>query len=161
RYRDDRPADICFARGTFNSHPYVMGAMAAFLQRMEAPEVKALYDGLDERWNDRAAALNERLRAERLPVEVANLGTIWTVGYTQPSRYHWMLQYYLRATGLALSWVGSGRIIFSLAYSEEDFAKVADAFVAAARDMAADGWWWVPEAGKPLGRRIAVEMVKH
>ena len=29
RFRDDRPADICFARGTFNSHPYVMGAMDA------------------------------------------------------------------------------------------------------------------------------------
>ncbi|HET7155945.1 MAG TPA: aminotransferase class III-fold pyridoxal phosphate-dependent enzyme, partial [Hyphomicrobiaceae bacterium] len=27
RFRDDRPADICFARGTFNAHPYVMGAM--------------------------------------------------------------------------------------------------------------------------------------
>jgi glutamate-1-semialdehyde 2,1-aminomutase len=26
RFRDDRPADICFARGTFNTHPYVMGA---------------------------------------------------------------------------------------------------------------------------------------
>jgi len=25
RYRDDRPVDICFARGTFNSHPCVMG----------------------------------------------------------------------------------------------------------------------------------------
>ena len=32
RYRDDRPADVCFARGTFNSHPYVMGAMHEFLQ---------------------------------------------------------------------------------------------------------------------------------
>ncbi len=31
RYRDDRPADICFARGTFNSHPYVMAAMHEFL----------------------------------------------------------------------------------------------------------------------------------
>src|SRR5262249_43533472 len=31
RFRDDRPADICFARGTFNSHPYVMGAMHEFL----------------------------------------------------------------------------------------------------------------------------------
>ena len=32
RFRDDRPADICFARGTFNSHPYVMGAMNEFLR---------------------------------------------------------------------------------------------------------------------------------
>src|SRR5580704_8358288 len=31
RFRDDRPADICFARGTFNSHPYVMAAMNEFL----------------------------------------------------------------------------------------------------------------------------------
>ncbi len=27
RFRDDRPVDVCFARGTFNSHPYVMVAM--------------------------------------------------------------------------------------------------------------------------------------
>ena len=31
RFRDDRPADVCFARGTFNSHPYVMTAMDEFL----------------------------------------------------------------------------------------------------------------------------------
>ena len=36
RYRDDRPADICFARGTFNSHPYVMGAMCEFLRRLDS-----------------------------------------------------------------------------------------------------------------------------
>ncbi len=33
RFREDRPADICFARGTFNSHPYVMGSMYEFLQQ--------------------------------------------------------------------------------------------------------------------------------
>src|SRR5271154_6650742 len=35
RFREDRPADICFARGTFNSHPYVMGAMREFLERLD------------------------------------------------------------------------------------------------------------------------------
>jgi glutamate-1-semialdehyde aminotransferase len=34
RFHNDRPADICLARGTFNSHPGVMGAMAEFLERM-------------------------------------------------------------------------------------------------------------------------------
>src|SRR5262249_59792192 len=34
RFRDDRPSDICFARGTFNAHPYVMGAMNEFLRRL-------------------------------------------------------------------------------------------------------------------------------
>src|SRR5262249_8586184 len=35
RFRDDRPLDICFARGTFNSHPYVMAAMNEFLAPLQ------------------------------------------------------------------------------------------------------------------------------
>ena len=54
RYRHDRPADICFARGTFNSHPYVMGAMTEFLRRLDSEEIRALYQHLDQTWNDRA-----------------------------------------------------------------------------------------------------------
>lgn len=142
RYREDRPADICFARGTFNAHPYVMGAMAAFLDRLELPGVQALYQGLDERWNARARQMNERLAAEGLPLRVANLSTIWTLSYTQPGRYHWMLQFYLRLHGLALSWVGTGRLVFSLNWRDEDFAAMLERFVAAARQMQADGWWW-------------------
>jgi glutamate-1-semialdehyde 2,1-aminomutase len=132
RFRDDRPADVCFARGTFNSHPYVMGAMHEFLQRLAMPEIQGLYRDLDQTWDRRAQRLNQHLRDERLPVQVANLSSIWTVSYTQPSRYNWMLQYYLRAEGLALSWVGTGRLIFSLNYTEADFDAVANRFVAAA-----------------------------
>ena len=142
RFREDRPTDICFARGTFNSHPYVMGAMHEFLARLETPEVREAYQGLDETWDARAASLNRRLQDEGLPVQVANLSSIWTVGYTQPSRYNWMLQFYLRAAGLALSWVGTGRLIFSLDYTDRDFEEVARRFLDAARAMSADGWWW-------------------
>ena len=62
RFRDDRPADICFARGTFNSHPYVMTAMDEFLGRLASPNFNSVYAGLDETWNARASQLNERLR---------------------------------------------------------------------------------------------------
>ena len=142
RFRDDRPADICFARGTFNAHPYVMTSMNEFLHRLETPEVRALYKNLDDTWNERAHRLNARLAEEGLPVRVENLQTIWTVLYTQPGRYNWMLQFYLRAQGLALSWVGTGRFIFSLNYTDADFDAVADKFLAAARAMQADGFWW-------------------
>ncbi len=163
RFRDDRPADICFARGTFNAHPYVMGAMQVFLERMETPVVRDLYVGLDDTWNRRANMLNERLAAAGLPVRVANLSSIWTVYYTRPGRYNWMLQYYLRAEGLALSWVGTGRFIFSLNYDEADFAAVAERFVAAAAAMQRDGWWWEAPGitDKAIRRGILREMLAH
>ncbi|HEY7293292.1 MAG TPA: aminotransferase class III-fold pyridoxal phosphate-dependent enzyme [Vicinamibacterales bacterium] len=142
RFRDDRPSDLCFARGTFNSHPYVMGAMAEFFRRLDEPDIRRTYDDLDAVWNARASALNARLARERLPVCVEHLVSIWTVIYTTPSRYNWMFQYYLRAEGLALSWVGTGRLIFSHNFSDDDVAAVLDRFVAAARAMRDDGWWW-------------------
>ncbi|MBL0168284.1 MAG: aminotransferase class III-fold pyridoxal phosphate-dependent enzyme [Propionivibrio sp.] len=161
RFRDERPADICFARGTFNSHPYVMGAMQVFLEQLEQPQVRALYEGLEETWNARARALNQRLENAGLPLRVANMSSIWTVVYTLPCRYNWMLQYYLRAEGLALSWVGTGRLIFSLNYEDVDFALVAESFVAAAQAMARDGWWWQAPGltNKTIRRGILREML--
>ncbi|HEY6456465.1 MAG TPA: aminotransferase class III-fold pyridoxal phosphate-dependent enzyme [Steroidobacteraceae bacterium] len=142
RYREQRPGDVCLARGTFNSHPYVMGAMHEFLERLASAPVQLMYRDLDAVWSGRAVGLNERLAAENLPVRVANLSSIWTVTYTRPSQYNWMFQFYLRAHGLALSWVGTGRFIFSHNYTDEDFAAVAERLIAAARDMDRDGWWW-------------------
>src|SRR5882757_4043446 len=161
RFRDDRPADVCFARGTFNSHPYVMTAMDEFLSRLASPNFRSIYNGLDETWNGRAQKLNDRLAAQELPVRVSNLSSIWMVHYTEPTRYNWMLQYYLRAEGLALSWVGTGRLIFSLNYSDADFAEVADRFVAASEKMKRDSWWWHQPGltNKNIRRQILKEML--
>jgi glutamate-1-semialdehyde 2,1-aminomutase len=162
RFREDRPADICFARGTFNSHPYVMGAMCEFLERIESDDIRRLYEGLDDTWNARASSLNERLQAEQLPVRVANLSTIWTIRYEQPSPYNWMFQYYLREAGLALSWVGTGRLIFSLNYTAAEFAEVAERLISAARAMQSDGWWWAEPAAtnQSIKRRVLREMIQ-
>jgi glutamate-1-semialdehyde 2,1-aminomutase len=161
RFRDDAPADICFARGTFNSHPYVMTAMDEFLSRLASPNFRSVYRGLDETWDGRAKQLNDALERANLPVRVANLSSIWMVQYTKPSRYNWMFQYYLRAEGLALSWVGSGRLIFSLNYTDADFAEVEQRFVAAAEKMQRDGWWWHDASltNKGIRRQILKEML--
>jgi glutamate-1-semialdehyde 2,1-aminomutase len=159
RFHLDRPADICFARGTFKEHPAVMGAMSAFLDQLETPEVMAIYEGLDERWNARAQRFNDTMQSHGLPLRAANMSSVWTLYYTQPSRYNWMLQYYLRVQGLALSWVGTGRLIFSLNYSDADFDAVLQRFVSAATQMQSDGWWWTsPElTNKSIRRSILKE----
>ncbi|MBV9698259.1 MAG: aminotransferase class III-fold pyridoxal phosphate-dependent enzyme, partial [Gammaproteobacteria bacterium] len=162
RYDEAHPADVCLARGTFNAHPYVLGAMDEFLTYLESAPILALYRGLEALWECRAAELNGRLRVAGLPVQVANLSSIWTFNYLEPSRYNWMFQYYLRAQGLSLSWIGTARLIFSLNYSDADFTAVADRVVAAAEAMRRDGWWWRDPAltNKAIRRRVLRELLQ-
>ena len=68
--------------------------------------------------------MNRAFDEAGVPLQVANLSSIFTVLYTKPSRYNWMLQFHLNAEGLLLPWVGTGRLIFSLNYSDEQFDEV-------------------------------------
>ena len=71
------------------------------------------------------------------------------------------MRVYLRKHGLALSWVGTGRLIFSLNYGDDEFTEVMDRFIAACGDMRADGWWWsAPElTGQAIRRGVFREML--
>jgi glutamate-1-semialdehyde 2,1-aminomutase len=161
RYNESRPMDLCFARGTFNSHPYVMATMNEFLRYLDDPAVRAGYLQLDALWNGRARNLNERLEQRGLPLRIANMTSVWTTLYTQPSRYNWMFQYYLRAEGLATSWIGSGRFIFSHDLKDSEFDTIADRFIKAAQAMHEDGWWWRDAAltNKSIKRRMLKELL--
>ena len=99
RYRDDRPADICFARGTFNSHPYVMAAMNEFLLRIESPEIRTIYA---RRMSCGTRAPHNSMRRLVRPAcrsEVRNLYSIWTVCYTRPRATTGCCSIYLRDQG--------------------------------------------------------------
>ncbi len=162
RFRSDRPIDVCFARGTFNSHPYVMATMHEFLEAIEAEDIKNVYGQQSTVWDKRAAKLNAQLEAYGLPIQVRNMCSVWTVTYTVPSNYNWMLQFYLREQGLALSWVGTGRFIFSLNYTDSDFEAVSERIIRATQNMYQDGWWWEGgnQTNKLIKRRIMKEIAK-
>lgn len=163
RYRDDRPGDICFARGTFNAHPYVMGAMNVFLRRLDTPGIQELYANASRVWQDRMTRANAALSQAGHPVAFVGMETVWTLLYQVPSRYNWMLQFYLRNQGIALSWVGTGRFVFNLSFTEEDFATFLDRLLRACAHMQADGWWWVPEGvnAQRLQRGLFLELLRH
>ncbi|WP_082878473.1 MULTISPECIES: aminotransferase class III-fold pyridoxal phosphate-dependent enzyme [unclassified Oleiphilus] len=162
RYKEHKPTDICFARGTFNAHPYVMGAMNAFLKRVEQPKYLIEPERLDKQWNTRARVMNEVFQEAGIPIKVANMASVFVPMYTQASRYNWMYQYYLRAEGLLLPWIGTGRFIFSHNYSDEEFETVIKRMVAAGIAMQHAGWWWQAPAltNKSIKRDVLRELVK-
>ena len=89
------------------------------------------------------------------------MSSVWTVLYTQPAGFNWLFQHYLRFEGLALSWVGTGRIIWSLNFTDLDFEEVVQRFVRAGLAMKADGWWWTDGVmtNKTIKRRLLREML--
>jgi glutamate-1-semialdehyde 2,1-aminomutase len=64
---------------------------------------------------------------------------------------------------LALTWTGTGRLTFSLNYTEADFTAVMERFIAAAKAMRDDGWWWSNPAltNKAIKRTVLREMLMH
>ncbi len=141
RFDPEHPMRLAYVAGTFAAHPLTMGAMHSFLEWISKPGVAALYDAADRLCADWVEKTNTELARLRIPVQVARFSSVFTFLFTQPSRYNWLLQYYLRAAGVNLSWVGTGRCMTSLDFRPEDYAELKDRIVLAARQMLADAWW--------------------
>jgi len=141
RFDPEHPMRIAYVIGTFSAHPLVMGAMSEFLRWLVQPEVAALYDQAKDRCDQWVRATNQKLVESSLPLRVMNLATVWTVLFKEPGRYNWLLQYYLRAEDLTLSWVGTGRCMNSLDFSDDDYAELQSKILNAGQKMKSDGWW--------------------
>jgi glutamate-1-semialdehyde 2,1-aminomutase len=163
RFDPAHPMRLAYVVGTFSGHPAVMGAMNEFLHWVETPETTDLYRESNQRCADWVQATNQQLAAADLPVRIMNLGTVWTVLFKEPSRFNWLLQYYLRAEGITLSWVGTGRCLSSMDFSLEDYRELKHKLVAAAQSMKQDAWWLTaqqhPEREKAMKTRLIKEMI--
>src|SRR5262249_41884468 len=95
----------------------------------------------------------QKLAELSLPLRIMHLATVWTVLFREPSRYNWLLQYYLRAEGVTLSWVGTGRCLSSLDFTAEDYQELQGKLLTAAQKMQSEGWW-LSEKQQPGRDRI-------
>ena len=164
RFDPDHPMRIAYVIGTFSAHPMVMGAMNEFLHWLLRPETAGLYMEAERRCGQWVRSTNNALSQLALPVRVMNFATIWTVLFKEPGRYNWLLQYYLRAEGVTLSWVGTGRCMSSLDFSVDDYDELQAKIVRAAQSMKHDGWWLneeqQPGREKAMRSRLIREMAK-
>jgi len=163
RFDPERPLRLAYVVGTFSAHPAVMGAMNEFLRWVVQPSTASLYEETNRRCEEWAVDTNRRLAAHGLPLRVVHLATVWTVLFREPSRYNWLYQYYLRAEGLTLSWVGTGRCLSNMDFTEKDYEELRDKLVHAAREMRADGWWLTadehPGRDKTMRMRLVMEVL--
>jgi glutamate-1-semialdehyde 2,1-aminomutase len=162
RFDPRYPMRIAYVVGTFSAHPVVMGAMNEFLRWVVQPATATRYDEANRQCSEWVQAANQQLASASLPVRVLNLATVWTVLFKEPSRYNWLLQYYLRAEGVTLSWVGTGRCLSSMDFTADDYLALQEKLCRAAHAMKADGWWLTtqeyPEREKRMRRRLIAEM---
>jgi glutamate-1-semialdehyde 2,1-aminomutase len=81
--------------------------------------------------------------------------------FPQPGRYGWLLQYYLRAAGNNLSWVGTGRCLASLDFEAEHYTALEERILAAARRMREDGWLSGPQEQEAPARQLRVQLARE
>ena len=140
-----------------------MGAMNEFLRWVSVPDTAKLYEESNRRCAEWVRATNRKLVAATLPLRLVNLATVWTVLFKEPSRYNWLLQYYLRAEGVTLSWVGTGRCLSSMDFTNDDYLALQEKLLNAARQMKSDAWWLTakehPGREKNMRTRLIREML--
>ena len=162
RFDPDHPMRIAYVIGTFSAHPVVMGAMNEFLKWLTSTQAAQAYETANRRCAEWARETNQMLADASLPVRVMQLATIWTVLFKEPGRYNWLLQYYLRAERITLSWVGTGRCMTSLDFSQDDYRELQTGLLSAAQQMKRDAWWLneqqQPQRDKLMKTRLVREL---
>ncbi len=159
RFDAEHPMRIAYVIGTFSAHPLVMGAMNEFLRWLLEPDTARLYDEAKQRCEEWVQSTNRRLAALALPLRVVHFATVWTVLFKEPSRYNWLLQYYLRAEGVTLSWVGTGRCLSSMDFTTDDYQELQQKLVDAAQYMKADAWWLSEEQQPGREKRMRLRLI--
>mmetsp|Transcript_10730 Transcript_10730/g.12290 ORF Transcript_10730/g.12290 Transcript_10730/m.12290 type:complete len:667 (+) Transcript_10730:145-2145(+) len=163
-----KPLRKAYVIGTFSAHPLLLGAMNSFLNWVKTPEARSEYDRLRADVAQWVADTNTALEKEfgNAPLALGAYSSVWTMLYKRPGRYHWMLQYYLKDEGVNLSWVGTGRLSFSLDFTRADLDALTPKIIRACHRMEEDGWWWDSSSAEaqgksPSGSGIKLSLVKE
>eukprot|EP00466_Bigelowiella_natans_P019272 jgi/Bigna1/85697/estExt_fgenesh1_pg.C_50247 len=150
-----KPLRVAYVIGTFAAHPLVLGCMNAFLKWNKTDGVAA-HKNIKKLVKEFSINVNEEMEKENLPLRITAYTSVWTMLFQKPGRYHWLLQYYLKDEGINLSWVGTGRLNFSLDFKKSDMEKVQERLIKACKRMVEDGWWHDEKATSGISIKLAL-----
>merc|ERR1712151_1374778 len=153
----NKAARVNYVIGTFAGHPFVMGTMNAFLKWLKKPETVKSYDLMALNIDAFISKANKAFKDKNYPIELTNWFSVWSILYTEPGRFHWMFQYYLKDAGVNLSWVDTGRLLFSLEWQKADYDRLLERLLSACEAMTLGGWWEAPVAN--IKTKLASEVV--
>jgi glutamate-1-semialdehyde 2,1-aminomutase len=142
-----KPLRVAYVIGTFAAHPLLLASMNGFLRWVTSPEAKQEYSDNRNRVNKFITDTNALFLKENIPLTLTSYSTVWTMIFTIPGRYHWMLQYYMKDEGINLSWVGTGRCNFSLDFTDKHMSDTQERMLRACKRMKEGGWWHPASAG--------------
>jgi len=151
-----RAARVNYVIGTFAGHPFVMACMNAFLKWLRKPETVKSYDTMHQNIDSFIQRANAAFKERGFPLKLTNWFSVWSMLYTTPGRYHWMFQYYCKDAGINLSWVGTGRLLFSLEWTSKDYDRLLERILCACDKMQKGGWWEAPQAN--IKSKLLVEI---
>uniref|UniRef100_A0A7S2S1D5 Glutamate-1-semialdehyde 2,1-aminomutase n=1 Tax=Rhizochromulina marina TaxID=1034831 RepID=A0A7S2S1D5_9STRA len=154
----NKPLRVAYVIGTFSAAPLTVACMNQFLKWLKTPDAETAYHNSRVVIQDWMNEMNEAFAARDIPLRVASYASVWTMLFTQPGRYHWYLQYLLRDEGVQLSWVGTGRLNFSLDFNKADLNRLKEKMIRACERMKDDGWWW-KSPGKSAATKIKLYTV--
>ena len=122
-------------------NPALLGRALTFLNWLDAPAQKDLFErqaAAVARW---AQLTNQGLRAAGLPLTLRCEGCVWSLRFERAGRYHWLLQILLFDAGGRPTWIAPGKLGFPLQTSEAEMERLRRALLSSAERMRTDGWW--------------------
>ncbi|CAE8627957.1 unnamed protein product [Polarella glacialis] len=158
-----KAARVNYVIGTFAGHPFVMACMNAFLRWLETPETVKSYDTMHTNIDSFISTANAKFKEKGYPIQLTSWYSVWSILYSNPGRYHWLFQYYLKDAGVNLSWVGSGRLLFSLEWQKADYDRLLERLLTACEEMQKGGWWETPVANikSKLGLEVGSALFRN
>lgn len=162
RIDPDKPARVAYVVGTFSASPITLACQNRFLHWLLSDQAQREYLRLRldvKNWSAETTQVLDREFNGDPPIAVQSYASVWTIMYRRNSRYNFLLQYYLRDEGLNLSWVGTGRVCFSLDFTTKELVEVRECLIRACVRMEQDGWW--AKKGMMQGKEINASLAKE